>query len=351
MPNFTPNYNLTLPLPTEGYSIAIVNDNNQKIDTALNGLKVRADNQDAKVATTSSLGQVIVGNGLAINSSGVLSATAQTPPAASTTVAGIVQLNDAINSASTTQSATANAVKKVNDAKVDKAGDIMSGNLTIAKNVPIFLMTSEGAVKSTEIRFNASDVADFGLDIYRGVGANNVLAVQILENGITNVRDLDGTMFSLPSLKQSVVNGKASIADAISGKGIPTATDAEFATLVTNINAINTSKIAEGVAYGNQQLLDIPSGTFDFTPKSIMTHAVNGSYVYVTNYVPNNAFYVGSPGYGITTSHQPGNPTVGQVVLSIYDSTIIRNGGFRTLTSPISAFPPGGINVTWYAFG
>ena len=42
----------------------------------------------------------------------------QSLPTASTTQAGIVQLNDTTNSASTTQAATASAVKQVNDALV-----------------------------------------------------------------------------------------------------------------------------------------------------------------------------------------------------------------------------------------
>lgn len=50
----------------------------------------------------------------------------QSLPSASTTQAGIVQLNDTLTSTSTTQAATANAVKRVNDAVVAHLADNMT---------------------------------------------------------------------------------------------------------------------------------------------------------------------------------------------------------------------------------
>ena len=45
---------------------------------------------------------------------------------------------------------------------------------------------------------------------------------------------------SLSSLGKSVADGKTSVANAISAKGVPTATDAAFATMANNIGKINS---------------------------------------------------------------------------------------------------------------
>jgi len=54
-----------------------------------------------------------------------------TPNLASTTVIGVTKLIDSITSTDTANAATANSVKWINDVKVDRAGDTMTGKLTI----------------------------------------------------------------------------------------------------------------------------------------------------------------------------------------------------------------------------
>jgi hypothetical protein len=54
-----------------------------------------------------------------------------TPNIASTTVIGVTKLVDSITSTDTANAATANSVKWINDVKVDRAGDTMTGKLTI----------------------------------------------------------------------------------------------------------------------------------------------------------------------------------------------------------------------------
>lgn len=53
--------------------------------------------------------------------------------AATTSFYGITKLNSSTSSTSTTEAATPSAVKDVADAKVDRAGDTMTGNLTVTK--------------------------------------------------------------------------------------------------------------------------------------------------------------------------------------------------------------------------
>ena len=90
------------------------------------------------------------------NKGRITAISGQAIPSASTTQAGLVQLNDAINSTSTTQAGTANAVKTaydrgsqgINDAasananannRVAKTGDTMSGTLTINNGSPTII--------------------------------------------------------------------------------------------------------------------------------------------------------------------------------------------------------------------
>jgi hypothetical protein len=86
-------------------------------------------------------------------------------PNASTSISGIVQLNDSVNSTSTTQAGTANAVKQAYDLantanssvsnKVNKTGDTMTGALTVSstlyadtyQNLPLSSETSVGVVQ------------------------------------------------------------------------------------------------------------------------------------------------------------------------------------------------------------
>ena len=55
------------------------------------------------------------GNTITVDENGVIGAEGINVPDASTAVAGKVQLNDSLNSTSTSQAATANAVKQLND--------------------------------------------------------------------------------------------------------------------------------------------------------------------------------------------------------------------------------------------
>ena len=55
----------------------------------------------------------------------------------------------------------------------------------------------------------------------------------------------------ITELKKSVSDGKTLVANAITGKGVATATNAEFVTMATNINTVATNKYNEGVTYAD----------------------------------------------------------------------------------------------------
>lgn len=97
----------------------------------------------------------------------------QSLPNASTTQAGIVQLNDTLTSTSTTQAATANAVKQVNDAVVAHS--------------------TETASKFTNINLNIIDMA-VELETLKGATLNGVTANIFIEtfNNLDDINLMNG---------------------------------------------------------------------------------------------------------------------------------------------------------------
>lgn len=125
-------------------------------------------------------------NGVASLDGGAKVPTSQLP-SASTSAAGIVQLVDSVSSASTTQAATANAVKQANDNannRVSKSGDTMTGDL--AFDTPAY---SGSTTQSKGIIFRAqSDQHKIYAENYSSV--NSRLVIETSDDG-----DADYTLF------------------------------------------------------------------------------------------------------------------------------------------------------------
>lgn len=123
--------NATLATKANSADVYKKTETNTQISNAINALDVSAPS--ASGTTTSFIDSVSQTNGK-------ISATKKTITSASTSAAGIVKLNDAVNSTSTTTAATANAVKKAYDAATSAAADAASrspsthghGNITNA---------------------------------------------------------------------------------------------------------------------------------------------------------------------------------------------------------------------------
>lgn len=82
--------------------------------------------------------------------------------------------------------------------------------------------------KTTNLQLNKPDADDFyDIDVHN---AN----MDVIDEEITS------TKAEVVDLKKSVSDGKKLVADAITGKGVATATDAAFATMATNISNIKT---------------------------------------------------------------------------------------------------------------
>jgi len=108
-------------------------------------------------------------------------------------------------------------------------------------------------------------------------------------------------------LFQSVSSGKAQVANAITGKGVQTATDAEFATMAKNIDLIQTGlKSATGIGSSSGGKLII-SNAFQFVPQIILVkyqladNRWDDFSVYVNKQVLNSGDYYGIDAYRFTT--------------------------------------------------
>ncbi|KAA0944149.1 hypothetical protein FQ087_18670 [Sporosarcina sp. ANT_H38] len=135
-----------------------------EVDNIKQATKAEFDTHKAVVASPTTLGHVKVGTNLTVTADGTLNASGGSVPDASTTVKGIVKLNDALNSSLTTEAATANAVKQVNDLKANKSQESQisislqngwGGNLRCYKNqfgvVQLFGMVTVGSLPSGTI--------------------------------------------------------------------------------------------------------------------------------------------------------------------------------------------------------
>ncbi|MGE7545071.1 tail fiber protein [Sporosarcina newyorkensis] len=99
----------------------------------LTPLETQITNHEELIASPTVLGHVKVGKNLSITPDGTLDAEDVTVPDATISRKGIVQLNNTFTSASTTQAATANTVKQINDKLVGR--DLVLGmNASVTGN-------------------------------------------------------------------------------------------------------------------------------------------------------------------------------------------------------------------------
>lgn len=160
------------------------------------------------------------------------------------------------------------ALAKANDC-VQKSGDTMTGHLSISL-VPSsdYHVVNKKYVDDTIQAELADPVNRIGeLEKFR----DNLNASQVkLENAnfsSTNVND------GMTELFISVSNGKKTVADAITGKGVATSGDASFKQMADNINAILTFN--EGTAGGTATAQDIMYGKTAYARNTLIV----GTYV------------------------------------------------------------------------
>lgn len=120
-------------------------------------------------------------------------------PAASTTQAGIVQLNDTLTSTSTTQAATANAVKQVNDAIVAHSADYVKH--------PAYAVAS-GSANAYTVTLNPTPTSYIeGMAIVLKINVDNTGASTLNVNGLgaVDLKRSDGSDFTSGMLKANSI--------------------------------------------------------------------------------------------------------------------------------------------------
>ncbi|MGG4344910.1 pyocin knob domain-containing protein [Paenibacillus lautus] len=214
-------------------------------------------------------------------------------PPASLTEAGVVKLNNAINSTSDVDAATPSAVKQA----YDKANAAETNAKSYTDNKPWQKrkLTDESGISINVSNGNANNLVAAGFYVGENIanapvsGAGqwyyiNVIAMasgvwvkQEAMNLFTNTyqmrtgSDAGGGVISwgpwTQDLFTSVANGKQAIATAISGKGVPASGSDEFAVLASKISQIST-----GMKFANGGLGNSYYGTISnlpFTPKAL----------------------------------------------------------------------------------
>lgn len=229
MASNTPNLNLHKKDPaTDGndtFNIkTMLNDNWDKIDTAVKQVQDELDNISV--------------------------------PAASTTQAGIVQLTNATNSTSETMAPTAKALKSVADASLPKTGGTISSDLAVKGSIStignVYIRKNDqlGSAPAISLAIGDSDTGldwkrDGALDFY----TNNWPAAYIVNeaNGASRglwarVSDASNTAYhvadEIKNLKQSGVNAKDGVVSALNAKNIAVSTSSSWSELAQGIKSI-----------------------------------------------------------------------------------------------------------------
>lgn len=164
--------------------------------------------------------------------------TWQTLPSATTSATGIVQLNDATNSTSTTQAATANAVKK--------AYDLANGKAASNHTHSNYVLTSTGGSTTIHADSDASSASEYAL-IKAG---HNELKVTSSAGGSTVTKGQDKLTFNGNVVYHA---GKKPTATEL---GVVPTSDYTLYTFTKSLQ-LTTSWIDTGITGNN-----MPSGTY-----------------------------------------------------------------------------------------
>ena len=132
------------------------------------------------------------------------------------------------------------------------------------------------------------------------------------------------------SLKKSVSDGKTTVANAITGQGVTTATDATFATMATNIATVGTNKYNAGVSatkIGTATAAQVLSG-YTFTNAS----TVGATGTMVNNGAVNQALSINGS-YTIPVGYHNGSGKVTQSITTKAAATYTPGDSVQTIAA------------------
>lgn len=120
-----------------------------------------------------------------------------------------------------------------------------------------YIKSNKSLIESiTTSKVSVSDIVD-------NLTTNESAKVLSAAQGVSIKSLLDALQTEMSTVKKSVSDGKTSVANAITAQGLTTATDAEFATMATNIGTVATNKYNAGVSdtkVGNVDATDVLTG-------------------------------------------------------------------------------------------
>ena len=181
-------------------------------------------------------------------SKGLITASKSNLPTASTSVVGIVKLNDAVNSTSTTTAATANAVKKVQDS----VNTEVTNRTTAVSNVQSALTTEITNRKSavTTVQTNLNTEIEDRTTAVKNVQDNLDAEISNRKSAISTEVTNRNTAIStaINALNMTSVGANGSYIKTISeNKGIVTATKQAFDTTISSTSTDNNTPTSKAV--------------------------------------------------------------------------------------------------------
>lgn len=143
----------------------------------------------------------------------------------------------------------------------------INNNVKVQKDIPDLLFATADGKKTAAIRLNANSAVDYGVNFLKDDNAFMVAK----SNSDVQFWDATTGWFSVQSLKQSVSNGKANVAQAITDVGWVTRPDATFDEMASNIRRLGTVKEAKGTAHATNGFIEVRG--IGFKPKAILCKA------------------------------------------------------------------------------
>ena len=291
---------------------------------------------DTSGVTATTYGSNIAVPVFVVNATGhVTAVTNTTIRPASTTQTGVTQLEDAVNSTSTTTAAVPNSVKSANDnanGRVSKAGDTMSGALAISDSTNA-TSTTTGALKvtggiSTQVSLWSANVVSTG-PVYGATGVFD-----------TGVRVASSTLGNAPISTNLAANGRVTVSHDNSGVTATTyGSSINVPVFVVNatghVTAVTNTAIRSGTtsATGIVQLEDSVTST------STTTAATPNSVKSVKDSISNNVIKViAGTGLSNTDGTFGLNQGSDKTITISHSDTSALSAGFLGLTGP---FPSG----------
>jgi|GEM_PF-4688765 len=212
-------------------------------------------------------------------------------------IADALALAEAAETPAGAQAKANQAETNAKNASLPRTGGTLTGALTVNGN----LQGQNLRVTSGYFTLDSYSIAEYGtgrLETFYDANnqrwsingrntANQSVPVTLWAN---DFRAADGT--TMTSLKQSVSNGKATVAAAITDMGVSTAATAEFATMATNIRAIQTLGFIQGTGTWTKvgQSVSLTVRGLSFRPSVVTIYhsfAAMGGYSYI-NKIPNS---------------------------------------------------------------